>query len=1228
MKNNYPNLFLFLAFLIICSCATYKEQIATPSVPIPGKKAVHTFYMIGGYGNNPAEAAKNLDALNHVIQSDPNSTLLFLGDNIDKKGREASEDEKNLVNQFRVTGDYKGMTFFIPGDYDWKYDNSALNENQEDFLRKATGNKKIFLPSNGCPLDSYSVNENLELIFVDSEWYMANWDNVKYINKKCTGIETRRRFIEELESLISDAKFKNIVIVMHHPVFSNGEHAGNFSFKDYMSPFPIAGTIDKSLRKLGGVNSQDFSYKEYRDLVSSVTSLAKLSDRITIVSGHEESLQYLEGGGLHQIISGSLSSTKETRLSKNSISTVGGRLDYNGIYANGQQGYAKLLYFGDGSSSVEFHSFNTEKLLYSHTVLTALAQPGTIKPGKKVFSFDKTYKKAILPKEDTDKSGLYKLFWGDHYRNYYSMPVTAQTAILDTLYGGLTITKEGGGHQSQSLRLKGSGDRQFAMRSLKKNALKFLRFKIKGMAYDPDSYKGTAAEKIVADFFTTAHPYVQLAVSDLAKAAGINYSKTKLYYFPKQDAFGDLNDEYGNALYFVEERPSKGQLAFEGYQFTQLPKQGEIKDFIGTTEMLEKLRKDDKYSIDQKQYIRSRIFDMLVGDWDRHEDQWRWAEREISGKIVFVPIPRDRDAAFSKFDGLNLKLIRLVVPETRFWQTYSDEVNDVKWFNSEAYNLDKVLLNTYDKQVWEEEAKSIQQQLSEQTINDAFLNLPLEMRDKSIDDIKEILKARLANLSDSAVDYANFMNKKIIIPGTDGKDKFIITRMPDGETKIEMFDIAKGSSVYQRTFSKDVTSEVLLYGLNDDDEFIVNGKADSPLVVRIIGGYGNDSYAIEDCRKIRVYDFDYEQNVFSGKAVNKQLSSLYETNNFHYRFFKPNSNVLLPVFGFATDDGLFLGLKDKYTYNGFNGNPAKQVHAVFANYYFDYNAIEAGYSGVFSNVFPNFDFFAEAYISTSHFSNNFFGYGNETVNDDKTLGKDYYRARTRQFSVKSGLIYKKLSFAAVYESFEVEQDESRFFNSSNLNENVFKNQDFIGAEATISYENNDASDFPTLGLYASATAGWKSNMQNGDNNFGYVSGKLGFNRKLVSGGSLVFQTTIGGRTIFGDNFNFYHSSFMGGNSGLRGYRNERFSGKSSLYDSSNLKLRLSRLRTSFLPVDFGIYGGYDIGRVWIEYENSNKWHTSQGGGLWFGALDMLSLQAGLFNSEEGNILVIGFNFKY
>ena len=47
---------------------------------------------------------------------------------------------------------------------------------------------------------------------------------------------------------------------------------------------------------------------------------------------------------------------------------------------------------------------------------------------------------------------------------------------------------------------------------------------------------------------------------------------------------------------------------------------------------------------------------MLIGDYDRHEDQWDWARDGRTQR--WVPVPKDRDLAFVDFDGLLLDLIR------------------------------------------------------------------------------------------------------------------------------------------------------------------------------------------------------------------------------------------------------------------------------------------------------------------------------------------------------------------------------------------------------------------------------------------------------------------------------------------------------------------------------------------------------------------------------------------
>lgn len=53
-----------------------------------------------------------------------------------------------------------------------------------------------------------------------------------------------------------------------------------------------------------------------------------------------------------------------------------------------------------------------------------------------------------------------------------------------------------------------------------------------------------------------------------------------------------------------------------------------------------------KHNVDQQAALRARLFDMWLGDWDRHDDQFRWASFKENGVTVYKPIPRDRDQIF------------------------------------------------------------------------------------------------------------------------------------------------------------------------------------------------------------------------------------------------------------------------------------------------------------------------------------------------------------------------------------------------------------------------------------------------------------------------------------------------------------------------------------------------------------------------------------------------------
>ncbi len=72
--------------------------------------------------------------------------------------------------------------------------------------------------------------------------------------------------------------------------------------------------------------------------------------------------------------------------------------------------------------------------------------------------------------------------------------------------------------------------------------------------------------------------------------------------------------------------------------------------------MLSNLDKDNDNSIKGKEFLRARMLDMYLGDWDRHEDQWRWHNTDSGKDKRYEAVPRDRDQVFHVTQGLLPKL--------------------------------------------------------------------------------------------------------------------------------------------------------------------------------------------------------------------------------------------------------------------------------------------------------------------------------------------------------------------------------------------------------------------------------------------------------------------------------------------------------------------------------------------------------------------------------------------
>ncbi|MBP2833951.1 metallophosphoesterase [Aquimarina sp. U1-2] len=1233
--NKYSKILLICTFLVANSCATYTPKYVVKDFEktLPNDEIDQTFYLIGDAGAAKLnQQTKALSILQKVLDTAnaKRSHVVFLGDNIYQRGMPKKNATQRPLAEHRINAqidavnDFQGNVIFIPGNHDWYAGGLLGLKRQEKYVEAKLDKKDPFLPENGCPLESISISDKVQLLILDTQWHLVNWDNHPTINDDCE-IKTKEKFFIELEGELKKNSNKTIVLALHHPLYTNGVHGGNFTFDKHLFPFrnkiplPGLGSLVTLMRSLGGVSTQDVSNRHYNRFIKRVSTMARSINKAIFISGHEHSLQFIDDDGVKQIVSGSGSKVSAVSLGK------------NGLFSYPDQGFAVVDIYKNGSSYVRFYANkNDQAVLVYQTRIHKKEEHNTY--DNLPASFSKEISASIYEKDEVEKSSFFKFLWGDHYRQVYGKDITVPVATLDTLMGGLSIERQGGGQVTRSLRLVDKEGKRFSLRAMRKSVTQFLQKGAFKYTYLGAGFDGTYTEDVLSDFYTSSYPYAFLAVAPLADAIGVYHANPKLYYIPKHAALGKYNDKFGDELYFLEERPGK--------EFYNEPSFGRPDDIESTDNVFKKLRKDEKYQIDEAHYIRTRLFDMLLGDWDRHADQWRWARFDTQGTKTYRPIPRDRDQVFSNYDGLILDIVKFVSPLSRKFQVYDQDLKKVRWINQSGMPLDRALLQNSVKETWLKEAKYIKQNLSNASIDLAFQNIPITLQDTTIENIKRNLKARRDRIEDMAGRYYDYVSKHVVLTGTDKDDLFEIRR--EGQkTIIKVSRIKNGQEtqpLIERVFDSKETNEIWLYGLDDDDEFLVNGNGKNLIEIRIIGGQGDDVYTIQNGKKIKIYDHSSKPNTITEKGGAKfRFSNTYDYNTYDFKKYLEKTNAVTPFLGFNPDDGINVNITNVYTIKSFKNDPYHSKHKIRAAYYFATEGYDLSYSGEFIKALGTLNITASGVYTSENFAQNFFGFGNETNNEDDNLGLDFNRVKigTWAFGLgisKRGFNGAEFSMKANYEGIEVQNTPGRFITAGLdfiVNDpNFFERKFFANLDLKYTFENYDNPVNPTRGMSFSFQTGGRINVDDTDRMYGYLIPKLGFYNAITRNRKLVLKTNAIAHINIGDDFEFYQGAMLGGLNGLRGYREERFIGESALAFSGDLRYSFNTFKTGLLPLQLGIFSGYDIGRVWLDNENSNTWHDSIGGGFWINALDTIGGQLGLFNSDDGIRATFGFGLSF
>jgi hypothetical protein len=800
------------------------------------------------------------------------------------------------------------------------------------------------------------------------------------------------------------------------------------------------------------------------------------------------------------------------------------------------------------------------------------------------------------------RSGFYQSLWGHNYRKEWYTPVKFPVVSLDTLAGGLRPVEAGGGHQSMSLHLKNAAGHEYALRSVDKTLSKLV----------PPIFQKTFVEHIIDDAISASNPYGAVAVPGMAKAAGIYYTNPVFYYVPSQPAL-DTFSKYGNHLYLFEERPT-GDLS-------DRPNLGAFTNYINSEKMLDKMYGDNNKQVDQKSFAKARLFDFMIGDWDRHLEQWKWGVLDSGKGKTYVPVPTDRDQAFFKYDGLLFKAI-VGAAGMAYLKSFDHRIKSIGGYSYERRNLDRLLTNRLTIEDWNNAAIAIQNSVTDAVIDSSVHWLPAEVFAFSGNDIIAKLRSRRDHLKEYAGEYYEFLAREVEVVGSDKAELFVVENTSDGAT-VKVYDLKHGEPdsvpYYSRSFKRGETKEVRLFGLAGANVYRFTGSGKSGIRFRVIGGTDKDSVVnLSQGRRLNVYDD--KSTVLEGSG-NYKLHPLADSirANYNYDTYLPDKRGLHPVAGYGTDDRIYVGLAYSSLHHKWNKLPYASKQNVQVNYSISQSAFDAFYDGLFPNAIGKYALALHAGFDAIKWQN-FYGLGNETIKTTKNV--NYYRMRFREGLASIGINryfgkHHTVALSTFFQNLHVVNDTARFLSKTYapVFTDIFDSRNFVGARLAYTFVSVNDSVIPTKGLALNAAVSHSQNLTT-STSFQQYSAGAALYIPLFSKFSIFSNNGIS--TVTGTP-EFYQYPTIGAAYNLRGYTRERFAGKTAFYNSNELRF-VGNVKGYWYAGKIGLLGFFDQGRVWMPGESSNVWHYAYGGGILLAPFNLVAIKATYGFTKEGNTI--------
>lgn len=1114
------------------------------------------------------------------------------------------------VNRF-PTSLYDGFEIpllLAPGRSEW--DNGRINgkeviKNIEDTL-KAQYHGQVFLPEPACPgPEEVVLNDNLVVILLDTYWWVHKHDR-RY--RKC-GIESDA----DVLILIQDAirrhyPTKHVVIAGQQSLEGYGNSGGNFSLKQSVLEAPYA-----FYRKVLGLRT-DYNHPEFKAFRDALMEMLQMYPDVIYHSSGDDNLQYFEDEGVHHIISGSMVHQGYVNPKKEA-------------YGTSQSGFATLRFSNTGEASLGFYGTDSllfQKQLYTRSFNQVAEDISNRQLPDSVFA--KASSQYNIPSS--------RYFWlGKNYREVWKTEITAPVFNISDKMGGLSVVKRGGGQQTKSLRLEDKNGREYVLRSIEKYAEGAL----------PVSMRETFAVNLVQGQISASNPYAAPVVARLAEYAGVFHTNPEVVFVPDDPLLGIYRADVANQLFMFEERPDGKRKDVASF--------GRSKNIVSSSTVAKATMGKKKHVIDKEAVLRARLFDIWINDWDRHDDQWRWAAFDEDGKTIYKPIPRDRDQAFFVIDGAIPRIAarKWLMPKIQGFDEYTENVPGLSY---NARYFDRFFLTQGAWSEWLSEIDSLELRLDRAKIDSAVKAFPREVQLICTSKTANILEARLTNLEPMARQLYLNLAKEVDITGTLQNDNFRIIVPNKNSLQIVSIndhkDKISADTLYNRTFYASETRKIRIYGLGGKDNFTITGMHKNKINVTLIGGNGKNEMVYESSQVPRFLTIYDKKSSTLSPSLRPRLKSRYNKEALEYNPAAYQMDVVLPgIFtGYNRDDGIFLGggpIINKYS------RYSRQQYKILGNYAFLTNSANFHVSGDFYYPLKRLEVNVLADIKAPRYVSNYFGMGNESTWQSDSSPIEYHLVRMTQYFVGTEVnkqIFKgnahKIGIELFYKNTDVEETADRFITDipgNGLNGEDLKTHEYAGLsfiyrintlnnrEIKAEEEFEGSHTFPTRGLKLDAGFSQFIGLNDISEDFSKASADFIAYLSFAQRPRVVYAFRVGGEKVFGD-YVFHEAAKLGQKSNLRGFRQTRFYGDASLYQNTEIRIRLKQFRSYVLNGSTGLTLFHDVGRVWLDGENSSRWHQGYGLGLWLSPFDMALLNVSYAHSKEDDLFNVTLKYQF